>query len=180
MTDDTSEEITLMLRLRSGEPAALSELHARLGRHVLALAWRLLGDHGEAEEVLQDTFTRLSLRAQHYRPDLGSPRAFVYTVARNEALSRLRARGARPVLSGDEDLLGNVPAAGSSADLDTRLVVQGALERLPERDQLLLHDAFFLGLSHAEIAEGRALPLGTVKTRVRRALLSMRRYLERS
>ncbi|AWN23588.1 RNA polymerase subunit sigma-24 [Deinococcus irradiatisoli] len=179
MPDDVSaDELTLMLRLRRQDEAALGELYARLGPQVLALAWRLLSDREEAEEVLQDTFTRLMARAHQYRPELGSPRAFVYTVARHEALSRLRARGARPQPSDDEALLGELSVPGLSHDLDTRVVVQGALERLPERDQVLLHDAFFLGLSHGEIAEERSMPLGTVKTRVRRALASMRRYLE--
>ncbi len=178
MTDDqTSQERTLMLRLQHRDEAALAELYARLGQHVLALAFRLLSDREEAQEVLQDTFARLDARAHQYRPELGSPRAFIYTVARHEALSRLRARGARPLSSGDEELLGELPVPDSSADLDTRMVVQGALSHLPERDRLLLHDAFFAGLSHAEIAEERALPLGTVKTRLRRALQTMRRSL---
>ncbi|WP_161883266.1 RNA polymerase sigma factor [Deinococcus alpinitundrae] len=179
MTDDqTSQERTLMLRLQHRDEAALAELYARLGQHVLALAFRLLSDREEAQEVLQDTFARLDARAHQYRPELGSPRAFIYTVARHEALSRLRARGARPLLSGgDEDLLGELSVPDASGDLDTRMVVQGALSHLPERDRLLLHDAFFAGLSHAEIAEERALPLGTVKTRLRRALETMRRSL---
>lgn len=176
MTDET----TLMLRLRRGDEAALAELYARLGPHVHALAWRLLGDREEAEEVLQDTFDRLSRRAHQYHPELGSPRAFVYTIARNEALSRLRARGARPLVGDGEDLLDEVPVPSSSDDLDTRVVVQGALSRLTTHDQALLHDSFFLGLSHGEIAQARSLPLGTVKTRVRRALASLRRYLEGS
>ncbi|QLG12829.1 sigma-70 family RNA polymerase sigma factor (plasmid) [Deinococcus sp. D7000] len=176
MTDET----TLMLRLRHGDEAALAELYARLGGPVHALAWRLLGDREEAQEVLQDTFDRLFRRAHQYHPELGSPRAFVYTVARNEALSRLRARGARPVLDGDEDLLGEMPSPSASPDLDTRMVVQGALVRLSEHDQTLIRDSFFLGLSHGEMAAAHALPLGTVKTRVRRALARMRRTLEGS
>lgn len=175
--EQTSEEQTLMLRLQSRDEAALAELYVRLGQHVQALAFRLLSDREEAQEVLQDTFARLYARAHQYRPELGSPRAFIYTVARHEALSRLRARGARPLRSDDDDVLAELSMPSSSADLDTRVVVQQVLGKLPERDQVLLHDAFFAGLSHAEIAEQRALPLGTVKTRVRRALAVMRRAL---
>ena len=175
-----TDEPTLMLRLRYGDEAALAELYARLGGPVHALAWRLLGDREEAQEVLQDTFERLFRCAHQYRPELGSPRAFVYTVARNEALSRLRARGARPVLDGDEDLLGEAASPSSGPELDTRMVVQNALVRLSAHDQALIHDSFFLGLSHGEIASAHALPLGTVKTRVRRALARMRRTLEGS
>ncbi|AZI41936.1 sigma-70 family RNA polymerase sigma factor [Deinococcus psychrotolerans] len=175
-----TDEPTLMLMLRDGDEDALAELYARLGGHVHALAWWLLNDREEAHEVLQDTFDRLFRRAHQYRPELGSPRAFIYTVARNEALSRLRARGARPVLDGDEDLLGELSTPSASPDLDTRMMVQGALVHLSAHDQTLIHDSFFLGLSHGEIASAHALPLGTVKTRVRRALARMRRTLEGS
>ena len=175
-----TDELTLMLRLRHGDEDALTELYGQLGGHVYALAWRLLGDREEAQEVLQDTFDRLFRRAHQYRPELGSPRAFVYTVARNEALSRLRARGARPVLDSDEALLGEIASPSSGPELDTRMVVHGALDRLSVHDQTLIHDSFFLGLSHGEIASAHALPLGTVKTRVRRALARMRRTLEGS
>ncbi|GGM21456.1 RNA polymerase sigma factor [Deinococcus aerophilus] len=174
-----TDEPVLMLRLRHGDEDALAELYARLGGHVYALAWRLLGDREEAQEVLQDTFDRLYRRAHQYRPELGSPRAFVYTVARNEALSRLRARGARPVLGSEADLSGEVSQACAAPDLDTRVVVQVALGHLTEQDRALIRESFFLGLSHGEIAAAHALPLGTVKTRVRRALARMRRTLER-
>lgn len=170
----------LMLRLRHGDEDALAELYARLAGHVYALAWRLLGDREEAQEVLQDTFDRLYRRAHQYRPELGSPRAFVYTVARNEALSRLRARGARPVMESAEELLGELSTPSPSPELDTRVVVHNALAHLSEHDQALLHESFFLGFSHGELARTHALPLGTVKTRVRRALARMRRTLEGS
>ncbi len=175
-----TDEPTLMLRLRHGDEDALDELYARLGGHVHALAWRLLGDREEAQEVLQDTFERLFRRAHQYRPELGSPRAFVYTVARNEALSRLRARGARPVLESTEEQLCELSTPSASPELDTRVVVQNALVCLSVHDQALIHDSFFLGLSHGELATAHALPLGTVKTRVRRALARMRRALEGS
>lgn len=175
-----TDELTLLLRLRLGDVDALAELYAQLGGHVHALAWRLLGDREEAQEVLQDTFERVYRRAHQYRPELGSPRAFVYTVARNEALSRLRARGARPVVDRTENLLEEVPSASASPELDTRIMIQGALNHLSPTDQELIREAFFMGFSHGELASSHALPLGTVKTRLRRALARMRRTLEKS
>lgn len=171
-------EVALMLRLRVRDEAALAELYGRLGGHVYALALRLLDSREEAEEVLQDTFVRAFERAHQYRPELGSPRAFVYTIARHEALSRLRARGARPqrTEARDDELEPNL--ACEPPDLTTRTMVRGALEHLAERDRALLEATFFQGLSHSEIAASSGLPLGTVKTRVRRALLQLRRFLE--
>ncbi|MFB9991187.1 RNA polymerase sigma factor [Deinococcus oregonensis] len=195
------EEAFALLRLQHGDLDALTELHRQLGRQVYAVAFHLLHSPQEAEEVVQDTFFRLSERAGSYHPELGSPRAFIYTVARNAALSRLRARGSRPVSleplgveadgtatggrgtgstgAGQDawDQFGAVPAA-TSDDLETQVVVQAAMQRLPDRDQTLILDAFFDGLTHPEIAVKRELPLGTVKSRLRRALLAMRHHLE--
>ncbi|WP_240740816.1 sigma-70 family RNA polymerase sigma factor [Deinococcus sp. Arct2-2] len=180
------EEAFALLRLQHGDLDALTELHRQLGRQVYAVAFHLLQSPQEAEEVVQDTFLRLSERAGSYRPELGSPRAFIYTVARNAALSRLRARSSRPV--SQEPEVGTEPQHHAwdgleatnvgRADLDTQLVVQAAMQRLPNRDQTLILDAFFGGLSHPEIAVKRALPLGTVKSRLRRALRAMRHQLE--
>lgn len=171
------EETILMARLHFGDADALAELYSRLGPHVYALSHALLHSREEAEEVLQDTFARLGGGRHGYRPVLGSPRAFIYTMARNASLSRLRARGARPATL-DPDLVPPESLAAPAADLETRLTVQSALRHLPDRDQDLLLDAFFGGLSHPEIAVRRQLPLGTVKTRLRRAMQAMRRRLE--
>ena len=171
------EETILMARLHFGDEGALTELYARLGPHIYALSHALLHSREEAEEVLQDVFARLSGGGHGYRPALGSPRAFIYTMARNASLSRLRARGARPNTL-DPELVSADALAAQPTDLETQLTVRGALERLPDRDQQLLLDAFFTGLTHPEIASRRQLPLGTVKTRLRRALLTMRHMLE--
>jgi RNA polymerase sigma-70 factor (ECF subfamily) len=199
------EEAFALLRLQHGDLDALSELHRQLGRQVYAVAFHLLNSPQEAEEVVQDTFTRLSAHASSYHPQLGSPRAFIYTVARNAALSRLRARSSRPVnlepVGGDGsaeksrpgesnsgtadgaggqdawDRFGAAPS-GNSEELETRVMVQAAMQRLPDRDHTLILDAFFDGLTHPEIAVKRELPLGTVKSRLRRALLTMRHHLE--
>ncbi|WP_052351689.1 RNA polymerase sigma factor, partial [Deinococcus pimensis] len=119
-------EVELMLRLRARDEAALSELHGLLSGHVHALALRMLGSREEAEEVVQDTFVRIFERARQYRPELGSPRAFVYTVARHEALSRLRARSARPQRAAGTDDDAEVTIAVDAPDLTSRVVVEAA------------------------------------------------------
>ena len=136
------EETILMARLHFGDADALAELYARLGPHVYALSHALLHSREEAEEVLQDIFARLSSGRHGYRPVLGSPRAFIYPLARNAALSGRRARGARPA-SLDPELVSPDLLAAQQPDLDTRVTVQGALERLPDREKALILDAFF-------------------------------------
>lgn len=166
-----------MGRVAQGDGEALAELHRRIGRHVYAVAYHLLRHREEAEEIVQDTFARVARGAGSYHPELGSPRAFIYTVARNAALSQLRARGARPVTVDPGELPPDHLEA-PAPDLETRVAVQSAVEHLKGGDQVLILDAFFDGLSHPEIAAKRHLPLGTVKSRLRRALLAMRERLE--
>ncbi len=169
-----------MARLAESDEGALAELYARLASRVYALALRMLRSPEEAEEVLQDTFLKLYRHAGSYDALKGSPRAFIYTIARNEALSRLRARRVRPVkahwdVHAPDEALRATPI-GDPLD---RVVVEGALERLEPDEAELLQAAFFDDYTHAELAERTGLPLGTVKSRIRRALLRLRVYLER-
>nr|WP_221277100.1 sigma-70 family RNA polymerase sigma factor [Deinobacterium chartae] len=165
-------------RVGQGDEEALRILYGQLGPAVQALALRMLGSREEAEEVLQDTFVRLHARAVGYRSDFGSARAFVYTIARNEALSRLRSRQARPRHADGWDVHEpDVPLSAPAADPLDRLLVERALERLGPPDDHLLRAAFFQGHSHAELARHSGLPLGTVKTRLRRALLRLQALL---
>ncbi len=173
-------EHELMARLRDGDERALAELYALLGGRIYALALRMLHSREEAEEVLQDTFLSLYRKASSYQSELGSPRAFVYTIARNEALSRLRARSARPAKAAGWDVHNPNSALAASEDDNplTRLEVEGAFVGLDEDDAKLLQLAFFDGYSHAELANLTGMPLGTVKSRLRRALAKLRRNLE--
>ena len=170
-------EADLIFRIRSGDEVALASLYKLLGPNVFALALHMLRNREDAEEVLQDTFVKLYQTAERFDPELGSAKAYVYTIARNEARMRLRARKSRP---GKADL--DVHAADSlfpaaHIDADVSMVVEAALEHLHHEDANLLQASFFQGYSHAELSEQTGLPLGTVKSRVRRALLKLRALL---
>lgn len=173
-------ETDLMVRVGAGDVQALAELYERLAPHVFALALRMLGSREEAEEVLQDTFLSAFRNGDRYRPSRGSPRAFLYGVARNAALSRLRARAARPVRAGWADV--HDPGAGFAAagtgDELTRMWVDDALASIEADDAELVRMAFFGGHSHSDLAERTGLPLGTVKSRLRRAMMRLRTRLE--
>jgi RNA polymerase sigma-70 factor, ECF subfamily len=173
-------EIGLMARLADGDEGALAELYDHLSARVYALALRMLESPEEAEEVLQDTFLKVYRKAASYRPERGSPRAFLYTIARNEALSRLRARTSRPARADGWDVHspGAKLSAANADDPLTRVMLERALEKLDRDEVKLLQLAFFDGYSHAELAELNGLPLGTVKSKLRRALAQLRGYLE--
>lgn len=168
-----------MTRLQAGDEAALQALYERLGGKVFALACRMLSSREDAEEVVQDAFVKFYQNAARFDGERGSVRAFLYGIARNEALMRLRARRSRPrKLNLDLHAPGQPWVAAPSGDAVAGLSVQLALEQLEPADVELLKASFFRGYSHGELAEATGLPLGTVKSRLRRALLRLRDLLE--
>ncbi len=172
-------DIALMSRLAKGDERALEELYRRYSPSLYALLLRMLQSPEEAEEILQDSFVQLYREAARYQPERGGVAAFLFTIWRNFALSRLRNRKARPPKIDDLDLHNPEQELGlwREDDPTDRILVRRALGRLEPTDRKLLEEAFFDGYSHSELAERHNLPLGTVKTRLRRALLKLREYL---
>ncbi|GIW28379.1 MAG: RNA polymerase sigma factor [Meiothermus sp.] len=172
-------DIALMSRLAKGDERALEELYRRYSPSLYALLLRMLQSPEEAEEILQDSFVQLYREAARYQPERGGVAAFLFTIGRNFALSRLRNRKARPPKIDDLDLHNPEQELGlwREDDPTDRILVRRALGRLEPTDRKLLEEAFFDGYSHSELAERHNLPLGTVKTRLRRALLKLREYL---
>ena len=172
-------EAALVARLQSGDERALAELYDRLGTQVYTVALKLLKSPEEAEEVVQDTFLKL-FKASSYRTLGTSPRAYIYTIARNLALSRLRKRQARPLKADDWDVYDpQVSVAKTEEDDPTnRLLVQRLLEQLDDEDRKLIKASFYEGYSHAQLAERTGHPIGTVKSKLRRALIKLRDYWE--
>lgn len=170
-------EAQLIQRVRDGDEGGLRSLYEALGRNVFALARRMTGSREDAEEVLQDTFVKVHAKAGRFDPDRGSARAWIYTIARNECRMRLRARGSRPVAADGldpHDAASRMQASPDGASHVDRLTVQEAFAALSHDEARLLEDAFFAGYSHAEIAEREGAPIGTVKSRLRRAMLKAR------
>lgn len=175
-------EAQLVRRVGDGDAGALRELYDALGRNVLALAYRMTGSREDAEEVLQDTFVNVHAAASRFDPARGSVRAWIYSIARNACRMRLRARRSRPMKADSVDV-GNPgvplwadPAGphGTGAHPTDRLTVQQAFAALSHDEARLLEASFFGGYSHAEIAEAEGVPMGTIKSRIRRAMLKAR------
>ena len=177
---DVDAEARLMQRVKDGDEAALQDLYAALARNVFALALRMTHSREDAEEVLQDTFVTAYRSADRFDPRRGSVRAWLYTIARNGCRMRLRAQASRPRSDGAvaPDRLASAehrpPGPDGAVD---RLTVEQAFATLSDSEAGLLEAAFFSGLSHAEIAERDGVPLGTVKSRIRRAMLKARAAL---
>jgi RNA polymerase sigma-70 factor, ECF subfamily len=184
-----------------GDEVALGELYDRHAENLFRVALLRLGDRGLAEEVLQDTFLALWNRAELFDRRQGSVIAWLSTIARNRAIDRLRALGRRPAPvalsalapAGADDaaaddardslLASSTPLAGVTAAPDPerevdlaelRTEVDRALAGIPEQERQVITLAYYDELSQSEIAERLAWPLGTVKTRTRRALARLR------
>jgi RNA polymerase sigma-70 factor (ECF subfamily) len=167
----------LIERTGRGDRDAFEELYRRFARPVLAMARRQLGDHGRAEEAAQETFAAVWRSARSYRRDRGSASAWLYAVARHAIIDRARQRVEPAVEIPDRAAAEDGPAElAEGAWLAWR--VHAAVERLPERERVVLELAYWSGLSQSEIASYLDVPLGTVKTRTRAGLTRLSGLLE--
>lgn len=169
------EERILVEGLLAGDDDAVRELYRRYGRPVFSVGMRLLGSREAAEELTQDVFLTAWRKAARFDPDRGRLATWLMTIAHNLAVDRLRSEhGARrPQLVLREE----VPERPGPDEGD--LVVERdramrALEPLSAAERRLLVRAYFGGLTAREIAEADGTPLGTVKTRIRAALIKIR------
>ncbi|MGH9580177.1 MAG: sigma-70 family RNA polymerase sigma factor [Terriglobales bacterium] len=171
---ENTAEAALMARLRSGDEDAMGALYDRFAPVVYAVAVRVLGDPGGAEDVLQEVFLQLWRNPQAFDSSRGNLGAWLAVIARHRAIDHLRRR--RP-----EDDLSNVVLAVETDLADTTArhrameKVRAVLAALPAAQRSALEMAFFEGLTHTEIASQTGEPLGTVKTRIRAALLALRK-----
>ena len=166
--EDARRELERLLLLTGqGNREAFGLLYAKTRGAVYALALSLLGDAHEAQDIAQDAYVRVWESAPSYRPQ-GSPMAWLLTVARNLARSRLRQSGRQTAL--DEEAWNAIPAAAPDVSHEDRLVLQDALARLgAEEGQIVLLHAV-TGLKHREIAQLLELPLSTVLSKYHRGL----------
>ena len=196
-TDPGADDATLVRAVVDGSQSALAALYDRHGSAIFALALRLSGDRSTAEEVVQETFLVLWDRAERFDPGVASLATWLRTIARNRTLDRLRASARRPRLvslepdpegrPGRSEVLGvgELVAAGSSeqdpldlaAAAEQRAAVAAAVATMPDDERMVILMAYQQDLTQAEIAERLGWPLGTVKTRTRRALRRLREAL---
>jgi RNA polymerase sigma-70 factor (ECF subfamily) len=169
------QERELLGRIADGGPEALKSLYERVSSRAMAMAFRLLRDRFEAEDVVQETFVEVWKRAGQYEASRGGADAWVVAIARNRAIDRLRAQGssartARRAFAESEGV-GPVPAEVPGERRRERVI--GALSALPAEQRRVIELAYFDGLTQTEIASHTNEPLGTVKTRVRLAMAKL-------
>jgi RNA polymerase sigma-70 factor (ECF subfamily) len=178
----------LIAALVAGEPEALGALYDRHARVVFSLIMRIAGDRDVAEEILQEVFLRAWLQAHAFDETRGTVRFWLQRIAHNLTLNELRRRQRRPQVQrrlastdAEDDDYAGYAAAGQDPAVDAWCAVRDgelahALHQLPpvQRAVLLLYAQ---GFSQSEIAAQLGEPLGTVKSRMRRALCRLREAL---
>lgn len=179
LPDGLSDE-ALLAGMAAGAVTAGTAFVRRHQGRVFGLAWVLVGDPGLAEDVTQETFLRAWLHGADFDTRKGSVRSWLSTITRNLAIDTLRMHRAEPV-DPDALLAQLAPADGDPCDHITRLedaeLVRAAVRELPAPQQRALVLARWFGQTAEEISRMEQIPLGTVKTRIRTAMLRLRSAL---
>ena len=171
-----------LARIARGDQTAFAELYDRHARLVYSLALRVLQDAADAEDIVQEVFAQVWAQAGRYDASRGAVAAWMLTLTRSRAIDRLRAKRARPEAATQANAAESVIDSAAAQDLEllsaeqvTRL--QRALKELPDAQRTALELAYYEGLTHVEVAARLSEPLGTVKTRIRQAVMKLREAL---
>ena len=177
----------LITRVAAGDERAMALLYDRYGQVLYAVAYRIVGQRADAEEVVLDAFAQAWREATRFDASRGSAAGWLTTISRSRALDLVRARSRRERITATAaaERPGSSPALGgwrvdpaSAVDLaERRRQVQLALEALSPPQRRAIELAYFEGMSQSEIAELLHEPLGTIKTRVRLGMQKLRETL---
>jgi RNA polymerase sigma-70 factor (ECF subfamily) len=177
----TQQEESILERIARGDPAAVQDCIRTYGDLIWSLARRYLRWDADAEDAVQDIFIDLWNSAARFDRRVATEVAFVATIARRRLIDRVRQRGRRPgmdSLDDDEASEAIQPAVLPQMEEESDVaVVARVLEAMAPEHREILTLALYQGYSHSEIAEKLDIPLGTVKTRVRRGLIHIREQL---
>jgi RNA polymerase sigma factor (sigma-70 family) len=174
---NTPSDEALLAGLASGDPDDAAAFVRRFQRRVYGLAWTIVHDDDLADDVAQETFVRAWRHAGGYDARRGRVAAWLLTITRNAAIDRARMRRLPPA---DPDVIAaqlDVAGQGAIPDLGERDRVQRALAALPDEQRRALVLAVYAGRTAREISEMDGVPLGTVKTRIRTAMFTLRETL---
>jgi RNA polymerase sigma-70 factor, ECF subfamily len=179
MTDDPIAP--LLARIAAQDRAAFGDLYRLTASKLMGVLLRILGERAEAEDALQELFTRVWLRANRFDADRGRGMTWLIALARNLAIDRIRAR--RETASDDEAM---EAVADTAPRAETRMVAMGEARRVTDCFATLepaqaeaVRGAYLSGLSYLDLAARHGVPLNTMRTWLRRSLLKLKECLER-
>lgn len=185
--DESAVDSALVARMRTGDERALAALYDRHAPALLGLVLRIVRERSEAEAVLMEAFLQAWRTASRFEHERGTVLGWLTTMARSRAIDHVRASARRerrePVVAdptGALQLVDTSSVADPSEHVEseeTRKTVEAALRTLQPAQRAAIELAFFEGLTHVEVAERLAQPIGTIKTRIRMGMLKLRELL---
>jgi RNA polymerase sigma-70 factor (ECF subfamily) len=181
---DNQFDAGLIHRIAEGDDSAFNDLYKRFSGPLYGMAYRMMNDAKEAEDVLQEGFTYIWRKAATYDANRSSPFAWAVMITRNKAIDRLRVRQRieklREKVTVEEAFYQDKDETSANEPTlrERGTLVRSALREIPEEQRQALELSFFGGLTHEQIAERLDTPLGTIKARIRRGLLRLRDCLK--
>lgn len=173
--------VDALIRTGHGDRSAFEIVYKQTSAKLFGVCLRIFPDKQEAEEALQDAYLTIWAKAASFEAGRASPISWLVTLTRNRAIDRLRARGKVGVFSLDEAAEIADPAPLAEAALiaaDEDGVLHTCINGLDQRDARFIRSAFMGGITYTDLAATEGQPLGTVKSRIRRALIKLRLCLE--
>lgn len=171
-----------MLRLANGDRAALEEVYRATNMKLFGICLRILGDRKEAEDALQDVYVNLWQRADRFDPNRASPISWLATFARNRAIDRLRRSKSQRGRSELDEAMGLADSSPIAEELlidaERSQRIHTCIQHLDENQRENIRSAFFGGATYAELADKAEVPLGTMKSWIRRGLKKLKACLE--
>jgi RNA polymerase sigma-70 factor (ECF subfamily) len=179
MSDDPVAE--LLVKVARQDRAAFQAVYSDSSAKLMGVCLRILGTRTEAEDAVQEVFTRVWLRAARFDPDKGRGMTWLIAIARNHCIDRLRARAEARGLLQDEDAEAVAALPDAAPGAEARLIAAGeagriadCLDRLEADRAAAIRGAYLQGLSYQDLADRHAVPLNTMRTWLRRGLISLR------
>lgn len=170
-----------LVRAGRGDRSAFEAVYQATSAKLFGVCLRIFPDRHEAEEALQDAYLTIWNKAASFEAGRASPISWLVAVTRNRAIDRLRAKGKAGLASLDEAAEIADPAPLAEAQLlvaGEDAVLHGCINGLEKRDAHFIRSAFIGGATYADLAQREGEPLGTVKSRIRRALIKLRTCME--
>jgi RNA polymerase sigma-70 factor (ECF subfamily) len=174
--EQAATDAVLIARVRSRDGNAMAAIYDRYSSIVYSVALRVLGETSAAEDVMQEIFMQLWRKPQVFNSSRGSMGAWLAVIARNRAIDALRRR--KPETDMEDVVLASAVDLANTTERNVIVSrVRQIISAMPVEQQRALQMAFFEGLTHSEIAARTGEPLGTIKTRIRSGLISIRKGL---
>ena len=185
-SENTKRDISLLRRVSGGDESAISELYDFYSKYLFTSVYFILKNEAESEDVLQEVFFLIWDKISTYDERLGNPISWMTRISRNKAIDKLRSKKQSTniddtnetlIVDINDDYKKNNPEF-ISVSRHEQIEVLEAIKELDEVQRKLIEFAYYQGFSHSELSEHFKIPLGTVKTKIRSAMMFLRERLK--